>query len=87
MEAVELRKNEIAVAVVLGAWALMLRVCARVGSSAAACPGRRRGQCCDRLIGAVVLLQEVLVQALESKGGGASQVEGSWRSLPGSQTF
>ena len=60
MEAVELRKNEFAVAVVLGAWALMLRVCARVGSSAAACAGRRRGLCCCRLIGAVVVLVQML---------------------------
>ena len=37
LQAVELRKNEVAVAVVLGACGLRLRVCARVGSSAAAC--------------------------------------------------
>jgi hypothetical protein len=64
-----------------------LRVCARVGSSAAA-GGRQRGLCHCRLLGAVVLLQEVPVQALErAEGGGATQLEGSWRSLlPGSQT-
>jgi hypothetical protein len=64
VEAVELRKNEFADAVVLGACGLRLRVCARVGSSAAVCAGRRRGLCCCRLIGAVVLLQEILVQTL-----------------------
>jgi hypothetical protein len=64
LEAVELRKNEFAVAAVLGACVLRLRVCARVGSSAAACEGRRRGLCCCRLIGAVVEMQEVLVQTL-----------------------
>jgi hypothetical protein len=37
MEAVELWKDEFAVAVVLGACGLRLRVCARIGSSAAAC--------------------------------------------------
>jgi hypothetical protein len=37
MEPVELRKNDVAVAVVLGACVLRLRVCARVGSSSAAC--------------------------------------------------
>ena len=62
MEAVELRKSEFAVAVVLGA-CVRLRVCVRVGSSAAAC-GRLRGLCHCRLLGAVVLLQEVPVQSL-----------------------
>jgi hypothetical protein len=59
-----------------------LRVCARVGSSAAAGVGRQRGLCHCRLLGAVVLLQEVCVfitpgprtklpvQALERAGGG-----------------
>ena len=56
VEAVELRKNEFALAVVLGACGLRLRGCARVGCSAAACAGRRRGLCCCRLIGAVVVL-------------------------------
>jgi hypothetical protein len=57
MEAVELWKDEFAVAVVLGACGLRLRVCARIGSSAAACTSRRRlGLCCCRLIGAVVVL-------------------------------
>jgi hypothetical protein len=37
VEAVELRKNEFALAVVLGACGLILRGCARVGCSAAAC--------------------------------------------------
>jgi hypothetical protein len=37
MEAVELREDEFAVAVVLGAGGLRLRVCVRVGSRAAAC--------------------------------------------------
>ena len=37
VEAVELRKDEFAVAVVLGACGLRLRVCASVGSSVAAC--------------------------------------------------
>jgi hypothetical protein len=78
VEAVELRKNEFAVAVVMGACVLRLRVCARVGSSAAACAERRRGLCCCRLIGAVVLLQEVLVQALERARGG-----GQYWGIPG----
>ena len=56
VEAVELRRDEVEVAVVLGACVLRLRVCARVGSSAAACEGRRRGLCCCRLIGAIVVL-------------------------------
>ena len=47
VEAVELRKNQFAVAVVLGACGLRLRVCARAG--------RRHGLCCCRLIGAVVV--------------------------------
>jgi hypothetical protein len=67
MEAVELRKNEFAVAVVLCACGLRLRVCARVRSSAADCADcgrRRRGLCCCRLIDAVVVLQEVHVQTL-----------------------
>ena len=37
VEAVELRKDEFVVAVVLGACGMRLRVCARIGSSAAAC--------------------------------------------------
>ena len=69
-------------AVGLGAWALMLRVCARVGSSAAACAGRRRGLCCCRLIGAVVVLY-CSCRRFSWQRGGASQVAGSWRSLPG----
>jgi hypothetical protein len=43
VEAVELRKDQFAVAVVLGACVLRLRVGAGVGSSATACAGRRRG--------------------------------------------
>ena len=35
---------------------------------------------------AVVGLKEVLVKELSVQGGGATQVEGSWRSLPDSQT-
>ena len=65
VEAVELRKNEFAVAVVLGACVLRLQVCALVGcSSVASCAGRWRGLCCCRLIDAVVVLQEVHVQTL-----------------------
>ena len=64
VEALELRKNEVAVAIVLGACVLQLRVCGRAGSSAAACAGRPRGLWCCRLIGAVEVLQDVLVQAL-----------------------
>ncbi len=64
VEAVELRTDEVAVAVVLGACELRLRVCARVGSSAASCGGRRRGLCCCRLIGAVVVLQKVFVHEI-----------------------
>ena len=56
VEAVELRKNELPDAVVLGACGLRLRVCACICSSAAACTRRRRGLCCCRLIGAVVVL-------------------------------
>ena len=48
---------------------MRLRVCVRVGSSAAAC-GRLRGLCHCRLLGAVVLLQEVPVQSLERAEGG-----------------
>jgi hypothetical protein len=44
VEAVELREDEFAVAVVLGTCVLMLRVCARVGSHAAACEDG--GACC-----------------------------------------
>jgi len=40
VEAVELWKKEVAIAVVLRTCVLSLRVCARVGSSAAACAGR-----------------------------------------------
>jgi hypothetical protein len=48
-----------------------LRVCTRVGNSAAACVGRLRGLCHCLLLGAVVLLQEFPVQALErARGGG-----------------
>jgi hypothetical protein len=47
-----------------------LRVCARVGSSAAA--GRQRGLCHCRLLGVVVLLQEVPVQSLERADGGGN---------------
>jgi hypothetical protein len=47
VEAVELREDEFAVAVVLGACGLRLRVVART----AACVGRRRLLCCCRLIG------------------------------------
>jgi hypothetical protein len=49
-----------------------LRVCARVGSSAAAGIGRQRGLCHCQLFGAVVLLQEVPVQALERAEGGGN---------------
>ena len=56
MEAVELQKDEFAVAVVLGACGLRLRVCACICSSAAACTRRRRGLCSCCLIGAVILL-------------------------------
>ena len=54
VEAVELRKDEFAVAVVLGACRLRLQVCACICSSAAA--RRRRGLCCCWLIGAVIVL-------------------------------
>ncbi len=54
---------------------MRLRVCARVGSSAA-CVGRLRGLCHCRLLGAVVLLQEVPVQALERAEGGGNQTGG-----------
>jgi hypothetical protein len=54
VEAVELRKDEFAVAVVLGACGLRLRVCACICSSAAACR-RQRGLYCCRLIGAVIV--------------------------------
>ena len=58
VEAVELRKDEFAVAGVLGACRLRLRVCACIFSSAAACTKarRRRGLCCYRLISAVIVL-------------------------------
>jgi hypothetical protein len=46
-----------------------LRVCARFGSSATACVGRQRGLCHCRLLGAVILLQEVPVQSLERAEG------------------
>jgi hypothetical protein len=49
-----------------------LRVCARVGSSAAAGIGRQRGLCHCRPFVAVVLLQEVPVQALERAEGGGN---------------
>jgi hypothetical protein len=62
LEAVEMRKKEFAVVVVLGACVLRLRVCASVGSKAR----RLRGLCCCRLISAVVVLKEVLAL----KGGG-----------------
>ena len=62
-----MRENQLAVAVVLGACALRLRVCACVGRSSAA--SGWRGRC--RLIGAFVVVQEVLVQASErAKGRG-----------------
>jgi hypothetical protein len=67
VEAFELRKKVFTVAVVLGACVLRLRVCARAGSgggAAAAAAGRLRGLCCCLQIGVVVLLKEVLVQAL-----------------------
>jgi len=51
VEAVELRKDEFAVAVVWGACVLRLRVCACICSSAAACTDGGAG--CCRLIGAV----------------------------------
>ena len=67
MEAVELRENQLAVAVVLGACVLRLRVCACVGRSSSA--SGWRGRC--RLIGAFVVVQEVLVQESErAKGRG-----------------
>ena len=81
MKAVELREEECAIAVVLGACG-RLRVCARVGGCVAA-SGRRRGLGCG-LLGAVVLLQEVPMQALERAEGGG--IPCSWMSLPGSQT-
>jgi hypothetical protein len=46
-----------------------LRVCARVGSSAATGVGRQRGLCHCQVFSAVVLLQEVPVQALERAEG------------------
>ena len=60
VETVELRKDEFAVAVVLGACGLRLWVCACICSIAAA--WWWRGLCCCRLIGAVAVLQEVVVQ-------------------------
>ena len=66
MKAVELLEEECAIAVVLGACG-RLRVCARVGGCAAA-SGWRRGWGCG--FGAVVLLQEVPMQALERAEGG-----------------
>ena len=56
VEAVELWKDEFAVAVVLGACGMRLRVCACIFSSAATCTRRRRGLCCCRLISAVIVL-------------------------------
>jgi hypothetical protein len=67
MEAVELREEELAIAVVLGACG-GLRACARVGGGVAA-SGWRRGLGWG-LLGAVVLLQEVPMQALERAEGG-----------------
>ena len=52
-EAVELRKDEFAVAVVLGACGLRLRVCACM--QRCRLHRRRRGLCCCRLIGAVIV--------------------------------
>jgi hypothetical protein len=49
-----------------------LRVCVRVGSSAAAGVGRQRGLCHCLLFSAVVLLQEVPVQSLERAEGGVN---------------
>ena len=67
MEAVELRENQLAVAVVLGACVLRLRVCACVGRSSSA--SGWRGRCL--LIGTFVVVQEVLVRASErAKGRG-----------------
>ena len=86
VEAVELREGEFAVAVVLGACGLRLRV--RVGSRAAACVGRRHLFCCCRLIGAVQSqgCRRPSCTCLSWRRGGAAHVAGYWRSLPGSQT-
>jgi hypothetical protein len=69
MEAVELRENQLAVAVVLGACVLRLRVCACFGRSSA---GGWRGRC--RMIGAFLVVSEVLVQASERAKGGVGGV-------------
>jgi hypothetical protein len=75
-----------------------LRVCTRVGSSAASC-GRLRELYHCRLLGAVVLLQEVPVQSLErAEGGGQPNLRGpggsclaarpaeqGWQRCPGRQ--
>ena len=83
MEAVELREEELAIAVVLGACG-GLRARARVGGGVAA-SGWRRGLGWG-LLGAVVLLPEVPMQRLSVQRGGASHVVGFWMSLPGRQT-
>ena len=56
VEAVEVRKDEFAVAVVLGACELRLRVCACICSSSSVCSRRQRGLCCCWLISAVIVL-------------------------------
>ena len=53
---VELQKDEFALAVVLGACGLRLRVCACICSRAAACTRLQRGLCCCSLISAVIVL-------------------------------
>jgi hypothetical protein len=68
VEAVELRKDDFAVAVVLGACGLRLQVCACICSSAA---GRRRGLCCCRLICAV-MMGGPRASGLAGREGGAS---------------
>jgi hypothetical protein len=86
VEAVELRKDEVAGAVVLGACELRLRVCARVGSSAASSAGQRRGLCCCRPIGAVDVIGPSCRRFSVRGGGGIPEVDGCWKLLPGSQT-
>jgi len=56
VEMVELRKDEFAVAIVLGVCGLRLRVCNCICSSATACTRQCRWLCCCRLIGAVIVL-------------------------------
>jgi hypothetical protein len=55
-EAVELWKDEIAVAVVLGACGLRLQVCACIEAALPPAPDGGRGLCCCRLISAVIVL-------------------------------